>query len=410
MIRNLVLLMVVAVSLIFFGCSNSGRDAKNLRLGSWDYSWMNEVKEKLKNDEPEFLPAYEKLISDADKMLEGGVYSVTFKNMVPPSGSKHDYMSMGPYWWPDPQKSDGLPYIRRDGEVNPERNNLDSPQLSRMINSVRNLSLAWFFSENNEYAKKAAELLRVWFLEPKTMMNPNLKYGQAIPGITEGRFIGIIDGRSFASLVDAIALLETSGLLTDEQKLGIKTWFENYFRWLTESQFGKDESSYINNHSVAYDVQSCGIAYFIGNDKFLKNKVDSIPQKRIDHMIEANGRQPYELIRTKAFSYSVSNLRNFFDAGEIGFNVGVDIFSYVNPKEGSLQKALDYLISYIGHKQVWPYEQISNWEQTENNLGLLIRKAARIYKNETYQTLWEETFYERMKSHWSLLVSPELNK
>jgi hypothetical protein len=59
--------------------------------------------------------------------------------MVPPSGSKNDYMSMGPYWWPDPEKPDGLPYIRRDGEVNPERDNLDSPQLSKMINAVRTL-------------------------------------------------------------------------------------------------------------------------------------------------------------------------------------------------------------------------------------------------------------------------------
>src|SRR6478735_632913 len=30
-----------------------------------------------------------------------------------------DFLSMGDYWWPDPAKPDGLPYIRRDGESNP---------------------------------------------------------------------------------------------------------------------------------------------------------------------------------------------------------------------------------------------------------------------------------------------------
>jgi len=408
MIRNLILLIIIAAPLILSGWGKKNGEAENLRLGGWNYAWMSKVKESLDKGDPEFLPAFEKLISEADEALEGGVYSVTFKEMVPPSGSKNDYMSMGPYWWPDPDKPDGLPYIRRDGEVNPERDNLDSPQLSRMINGVRTLSLAWFFSEKNEYAEKAAELLKVWFLDPETLMNPHLNYGQAIPGRTEGRFIGIIDGRSLAVLVDAIALLEISGALTEEQENGIRTWFKEYFRWLTESQFGKEEDDYKNNHSVAYDVQSCGIAYFVGNDEFVTRKVAEMPQRRIDPMIEKDGSQPHELIRTKAFGYSVSNLRNFFDAGEIGLNVGVDIFGYVNPKVGSLQKALDYLIGYIGREQDWPYEQISGWEQTENNLGLLVRKAARIYKDVAYQTLWEGTFYEKMKSHWSLLVEPRL--
>jgi hypothetical protein len=29
-------------------------------------------------------------------------------------------MSLAPYWWPDPKSPNGLPYIRRDGERNPE--------------------------------------------------------------------------------------------------------------------------------------------------------------------------------------------------------------------------------------------------------------------------------------------------
>ncbi len=378
------------------------------RLGGWDYDWMNQVKESLDKGEPDFVQARDRLLGNADDALEAGVYSVTFKDMVPPSGSKNDYMSMGPYWWPDPDKPDGLPYIRRDGEVNPERDNLDSPQKNKMINGVRTLSLAWFFSEKEEYAEKAAELLRVWFLDEETLMNPHLNYSQAIPGRTEGRFIGVIDGRSFAVLVDAIALLETSDVLTGEEKDGLREWFGEYFTWLTTSEFGKEEDDYKNNHSVAYDVQSCGIAYYIGNDDFVKRKVGEMPQRRIDPMIEEDGSQPHELIRTKAFGYSVSNLRNFFDAGETGLNVGVNIFDYVNPKGGSLQKALDYLISYIGHEEDWPYEQISGWEQTENNLGLLIRRAARIYENEAYQSLWEETFSEKLKDDWRLLVESEL--
>src|SRR5690606_19816581 len=112
----------------------------------------------------------------ADRVMEEGLYSVTFKNITPPGGTFHDYMSMGPYWWPDPEKPNGLPYIRRDGEVNPERNTMDNVQMNRMINSVRSLSLAWFFSNDIRYAEKAEILLNTWFLAPETRMNPHLKF------------------------------------------------------------------------------------------------------------------------------------------------------------------------------------------------------------------------------------------
>ncbi len=401
------ILVITSLIVLSSSCAKKDMIPEKPRLGGWDYDWMKTVKNDLNSGSTYFLPAYEQLIKEADAAMSGGVFSVTYKKMVPPGGSKHDYMSMGPYWWPDPEKDNGLPYIRRDGEINPERNELDSFQKDKMVNGVRTLSLAWFFSGEKKYAEKAAELLRVWFLNKETLMNPHLEYAQAIPGRTPGRFIGLIDVVSFHTLVDAIALTETSGALTCDEKAGIRTWFKRYFRWLVESDHGKNEDNYKNNHSVAYDLQSSGIAYFLGDDDFVAQKARELPRRRIDPMIEEDGRQPEELIRTKALGYSVSNLGNFIRVGEKGLKEGVNIFGYVNQKGGSIQKALDFLISYIGREKDWPYKQISGWEHTENSLGLLVRRAARIYKNEGYQKLWKDTFYERLKNDWSLLVIPE---
>ncbi|MFP4367259.1 MAG: alginate lyase family protein, partial [Bacteroidales bacterium] len=111
---------LLLVTVLFTLITACGNQPETSRLGGWDYDWMKQVKSELNKGETFYLPAYESLIAEADRDLEGGVYSVTFKKMVPPSGSKNDYMSMGPYWWPDPEQPDGLPYIRRDGEVNPE--------------------------------------------------------------------------------------------------------------------------------------------------------------------------------------------------------------------------------------------------------------------------------------------------
>jgi hypothetical protein len=127
-------------------------------------------------------------------------------------------------------------------------------------------------------------------------------------------------------------------------------------------------------------------------------------------MIEADGRQPEELARTNGWGYSVMNLNQFFDAGETGLRIGKNIFEYENPKGASVRDALDFLIGYIGKSDEWKWQQIGGWEGPENRLGLLIRSAARYYNEPAYEKLWKEKFYEKMKSDWNLLVTPDLNQ
>jgi len=374
-------------------------------FAGWDYNHMKSVKKEIKSESALYYPAFQKLIEDADEALTKGPYSVTYKDMVPPGGTKNDYMSQGPYWWPDTTKPDGLPFIRRDGVHNPQAG-IDRRELGNMMESVRILSLAWYFSGENKYAERAAYLLKVWFIDPETLMNPHLEYAQSIPGITTGRGIGIIDIRGVHSLVDAITLLDMSGAIKTEEMAKIKKWFTDLFEWLTTSKNGKDEDDYKNNHSVAYDVIVSSIARFLNNDEYVARKISEMPARRIDPMIESDGRQPEELIRTNAFGYSSGNLRNFFDAGETGLKVGVDIFTYTNPEGGSLRKALDFLTGYIGRTEEWKWQQIGGFSGSENNLGLLLRRAARYYDEPQYKKMWEELFAEKMKTDWNLLVTP----
>jgi len=377
------------------------------RFAGWDYNHMKTVKKELKTGTSIYHPAYQKLIEEADDALGKGPYSVTYKKTSPPGGTLHDYMSQGPYWWPDTTKPGGLPFIRRDGIRNPQAG-IDRSQFGNLTESVTTLSLAWFFSGEKKYAEKAADLLNVWFIDSATLMNPHLQYAQSIPGITDGRGIGIIDFRGLYSLVDAITLLERSGSVKSEEMVLIRKWFSDLFVWLTTSKNGKDEDDYKNNHSVAYDVIVCSIARFLGDDEYVIRKISEMPTRRIDPMIENDGRQPEELIRTNAFGYSSGNLRNFFDAGETGLKVGVNIFDYVNPEGGSLRKALDFLVSYIGRENEWQWQQIGGFGGSENTLGLLMRRAARYYDEPRYKKMWEEKFAEELKTDWNLLVTPGL--
>ncbi|MDQ3813687.1 MAG: alginate lyase family protein, partial [Armatimonadota bacterium] len=187
---------------------------------------LSTAKARLAAGDQTLQPALHKLVQEADDSLKAGPFSVMQKRLVPPSGDKHDYMSLGPYWWPDPAKPDGKPYIRRDGYVNPESTNddTDRPKLAKMKANVETLALTTYFTGKEAYAEHAARLLRTWFLDPATRMNPHLNYGQAIPGIVDGRGIGIIDTGILAALCDAVALLEASPAWTPDDQRGLVQW------------------------------------------------------------------------------------------------------------------------------------------------------------------------------------------
>lgn len=83
---------------------------------------LNYTLQQTQQNNPQYEKAYKNLISKADKSLKNPLYSVMDKTLVAASGDKHDYYSFPPYWWPDPSKKDGLPYLRKDGETNPDAN------------------------------------------------------------------------------------------------------------------------------------------------------------------------------------------------------------------------------------------------------------------------------------------------
>ena len=205
----LLLLLVIA---------NSCTQAQLPDTKIWDASRLMEVKEKINKSDETYLPAYRILMEKAEKHLNTEFYSVMQKKHVSPTGDKHDYMSMAPYTWPNPDTPNGLPYITRDGERNPELNEYDRNPLGSMCEMVVNLSLANFFTSKPEYAEKAAEQVRIWFLNPETKMNPHLTYAQFIPGVNNGvgRSYGIIDVYSFIEMLDAVALLQYSKALSSE--------------------------------------------------------------------------------------------------------------------------------------------------------------------------------------------------
>lgn len=319
----------------------------------------------------------------ADKALHDGPFTVMSKSVTPPSGDKHDYMSQAPYFWPDPSKTNGLPYIRHDGLRNPEiRKITDHDSLGQLGEAARALALAYFFTGKPVYSDRAALLIRTWFLDPGTRMNPNLEFGQGIPGINTGRGIGIIETRAFMQVVDAIGLIQGSSAWTAADQQGMQDWLGRFVHWMRTSGKGQDESAAKNNHGTWYDLQLSDYALFLGNRDLATATVRQAETKRIARQIESDGRQPLELVRTKAFSYSEGNLSGLMQLAELGRQVGVDLWNYRAPNGGCIRGALNYLIPFALGQKAWPAQQIDGF----HGEALLhdVQMAAVAYRDPYY--------------------------
>lgn len=323
------------------------------------------------------------LSKQADQLLDKKIVSVVEKKFATPCGNPHEYMSMAAYFWPDPSKPNGLPYIRKDGQRNPDNDKVtDHKGFDDLIKYVSTLSWAYYFTHNEKYAAKGTELCKFWFIDTATYMIPNLNHGQVIMGVDTGRGIGIIDIHLVPELLDAISILETSKSMNKEVAKGIHDWFDQFLVWLQTSKNGQEEFKTKNNHKTYYENLTAAIALFCGKTETAKTIFNNA-KTLMASQIEPDGKQPLELERTNALSYSTFHLKAWFMLSAQAENMGIDLWHYQTNDGRSIQKALDFLLPYAMDKKKFDYQQIGKYE--EKDLNYLLTLAANKYTGNDYK-------------------------
>lgn len=302
---------------------------------------------------------------------------VTNKKHLPPGVAKNEYISLGTYWWPDPQREGGLPYLRRDGYVNPlgrDTAYYDRARLETMANAVFVLATAYVYTEDAAYRIAACRHLDAWFKDPETRMRPHLEFAQRIPGVCAGRDIGIIDTQFLVELIDSALLLQYDGMAA------LRAWAGQYLHWLQTSDHGLSEARQQNNHGLWYDLQVMALAAFT-EDAALVRQTACTLQKRLAQQTAPDGSFPLELGRTRSYMYSLFALRAAVFGAAIAEKFGCGFWDLPLPC-GTFQRCFDFILPYAKGEAVWPHQQLD--PVPRQSAALCLRFAARAYQNTDY--------------------------
>ena len=329
-----------------------------------------------------------RILTAANKALALEPITITRFRAELSDGGSNDFYSNGDYWWPNPAGTNGLPYVQRDGQSNPDNFVAHRQCLAELRDAVAALGAAYKITRDGRYAAKGAELLRVFFLDPKTRMNPSLTYAQAIPGVSSGRGTGIIDTLHLAEVPLAIRAMAESRNFPPAVLAGLKQWFRDYTDWMLTSKNGKDEAKAANNHAVAFWLQVACFSKFTGDSAYLAECRRRFKEVFVPNQMAVDGSFPAELRRTKPYGYSIFQLDNMASLCQIASTPQDNLWKFELPDGRGIGKAMAFLYPFLQDKSKWPRKpDVQAWDGWPARQPCLLF-AGLAFHEPTYLDLW----------------------
>jgi hypothetical protein len=309
------------------------------------------------------------------------------------AGGPHDFFSQADYYWPNPTNPAAPGYVGRDGQSNPDNFNYHRMAMRDMKDAVAALAAAHALTGDDKYVPKAAELLKVFFLDEKTRMNPNLNYAQAVLGKQTGSAFGVIDTLHLAELPVAISFLEKSPAFDPAVDKGVKQWFADYSQWMTTATNGVKEMNALNNHSIACLVQLASFAKFTGDEKLLQLCRQRFKEVLFPNQMTNNGSFPRELARTKPYGYSIFQADNLSTLCVQLSTSNEDFWKFTLPDGRTPRNAVDFIYPYLADKNKWLADgrpkDVMHWDDWPAREPCLLFAYAE-FGDVKYLDLWKK--------------------
>jgi hypothetical protein len=339
-----------------------------------------------------------RLREEAEKRLREGPWSVTSDRPKGIELDTHEYYSEAPDWWPDPENPTG-PYIRHEGQANPIRFMGNRNAIDAMCDAVFTLGTAAFLLDDARYAQRAVRVINVWFLSPKTRMNPDLDHARAVPGVNTGTGNGILDGRGLIRAIQGMEFLAQTPSWDAREQAGVRRWFAEYLQWLTRSANAEEERNSGNNHASWWTAQTAAVATFVEDHSTAQMIFNFYADRVFPRQIRSNGSAPREEVRTRSLANSALNLEAFAMISRIAQVNGVDLWDVRARSGATIGTVVDYLAPYLSDPRKWTMEQVADF-QSEGLYSLAFTGMG--LKKPEYVALYHKL--EKPEGAWLSLV------
>lgn len=351
-----------------------------------------------------YLIAIEKprILEKAYRYLQEAPCTVTATHCERSAGGRHDFYSEGDYWWPVPNEPNA-PYIRRDGQTNPDNFIKHRQSMMRLSDIIGTLTSSYLITKEETFAAHAVTHLLAWFVNETTRMTPHLLYGQAIKGRYTGRSIGVIDTIHLVEVARGAKLLGVSTAFDSADQVNVKQWFRDYLTWLNSHPYGLTERHHPNNHGVCWSLQAAAFADLVGDEAQLVWVREQFKTVYLRQMMNSDGGFSAELARTKPYGYSLFVIDAMAGVAEIASNSADDLWQFQLLDGRGMRRGLEFIAPFIANKATWPLSpDVMHWDEWPVRHPSLLFAGIR-FKNEHYLSLWEQlesdpTTYEVLRN------------
>lgn len=328
-------------------------------------------------------------VEQAEQALKESPLTITDSFCERSAGNRNEFYSEGDYWWPDTENPYG-PYVRKDGETNPDNFVAHRQAMIRFSRIIGSLTSAYIITGDHRYANHALLHLNAWFVDHETSMKPHLLYAQAISGRVTGRGIGIIDTIHLIEVAQSVIKFIEGGAFRQSDIIPIIAWFEQYLDWLTNHPYGIEEKNATNNHGTCWVMQVASFAKLTKNEALLNYCRDRFMNVLLPQQMAPDGSFPLETRRTKPYGYSLFNLDAMAMICQILSDDQHNLWQYESEEGLSIQLGVNFLVPFVQNKEQWPFNQdVMYWDNWPVAHPFLIFSAIQ-YNDSNLFNLWKK--------------------
>jgi hypothetical protein len=189
----------------------------------------------------------------------------------------------------------------------------DRSRIQSLFQNATVLALGWFFSENLTLAEYGADMIRHFFLDPASRMNPNLNFAQASRSsqdlATQCEFYtGLVEFKDIYYLLDAVRLFRRAGTLSASDYRAMQVWCKGMLAWLRTSVCGRAAHNSLSKHATFFNIQLIALGVFVEDYDAVLEGVRSLKKVFPLHFSES-GEQPIESKQVLSFHQYAFNLQ-----------------------------------------------------------------------------------------------------